>query len=79
MIRLCAGDLLLAIGSEDCSVCLVGVSPQNSTLHVLKTLTGHLSTVKALSSSRGSRGVVLFSGGARASLKAWLVPPGESE
>ena len=43
---------------------------------VLKTLQGHISSVRALSSSPSCHGNcrLLFSGGARASLKAWLVP-----
>ena len=58
-------------------MCLVAISPLNSFLRVLKTLTGHLSSVKALSSSESFLGKdrkILFSGGARASLKAWSLP-----
>ena len=43
---------------------------------VLTTLQGHISSVKALSSSPshlGSSCKLLFSGGARASLKVWLI------
>ena len=58
-------------------MCLAAISPFNSSLRVLKTLTGHLSSVKALSSSESFLRInrkILFSGGARASLKAWSIP-----
>ena len=67
------GELLLAVGSEDCTIALVAASP-HSRPSVLTTLTGHLSSVKALTSSQGHYGQLLFSGGARASLKAWSIP-----
>ena len=54
-------------------------SPSDTDYHsvrVLTTLQGHISSVKALSSSPshlGSSCKLLFSGGARASLKVWLI------
>lgn len=82
---LASGRALLAVGSEDCSVCLLDVCPlDKAPLKVLHNLQGHISSVKALtsSSSSGSSGSstgpdggrsLLFSGGARASLKVWSV------
>jgi len=70
--------MLFAAGSEDSSIALVTVAPLCSKLTVLKFLTGHLSSVKALASSQGCNGSLLFSGGARASLKAWSIPSCES-
>ncbi len=71
-----AGELLLAVGSEDCTIALVAASPHTRP-SLLATLTGHLSSVKALTSSQGHHGQLLFSGGARASLKAWNIPSGK--
>lgn len=71
-----AGELLLAVGSEDCTIALVAASPHTRP-SLLATLTGHLSSVKALTSSQGHHGQLLFSGGARASLKAWSIPSGK--
>ena len=72
------GRALVAVGSEDCSICLLRVcpdkvpSPGSSSLEVLCMLQGHISSVKALSSSHAGR-TLLFSGGSRASLKVWSV------
>jgi WD40 repeat protein len=67
----------VAVGSEDCSVCLVRVHPvatshSGASLEVLCTLQGHTSSVRALCTSRATRSL-LFSGGARASLKVWSI------
>lgn len=70
------GSVLLALGSEDTSVTLLSATPHSRPV-VLTTLTGHLSSVRALSSSPCPNGLLLFSGGARASLKAWSIPLGE--
>ena len=48
-----------------------------ASIHVLNNLQGHISSVRALTSSQSScqqQSKLLFSGGARASLKVWLVP-----
>ncbi len=71
----CIGELLLAVGGEDCTVGLVVVTPHTRPT-LLTTLTGHTSCVKALASSQGNCGTLLFSGGARAMLKAWIIPSG---
>lgn len=66
----------MAVGSEDCSICLLKLCPeavsQPGSLEVVHSLQGHVSSVKALSSSCCER-ILLFSGGARASLKVWSV------
>lgn len=74
------GKALVAVGSEDCSICLLrlcleeSLSPRGNCLEVLHTLQGHVSSVKALDTSSSSSGkLLLFSGGARASLKVWSV------
>lgn len=46
--------------------------PGGATLQVAHTLQGHTSSVRALSASRSARRL-LFSGGARASLKVWSI------
>lgn len=74
----------MAVGGEDCNVCLVRVQPDSSSggscsdgsLRVTHSLQGHASSVRALStsfSSSSSSKRLLFSGGARASLKVWSV------
>ena len=75
----------MAVGSEDCSVSLVRICPgcEDTTecIKVVKTLQGHISTVRALSSSVSGNGEgkkLLFSGGARASLKVWSIETGTS-
>ena len=72
---------MVAVGSEDCSVCLVNLlpSPDGHTLGVKteRFLQGHISSVRALSTSQSTQGplhqTLLFSGGARASLKVWKI------
>ena len=66
------------MGSEDCSVCLLRVCPDEGdgggSLEVLHMLQGHVSSVKALTSSSSEPdNTLLFSGGSRASLKVWSV------
>lgn len=67
----------LAVGSEDCDISIVKIHPQSHVpIQVVRTLQGHVSSVRALScssSSCDSRKRLLFSGGARASLKAWSI------
>ena len=79
----CTGSHLVAVGSEDCTVSLVRLCPgsEDTTrcIKVVGTLQGHISSVRALScspSGRNDGNRLLFSGGARASLKAWNVGPG---
>ena len=75
------GRALVAVGSEDSSICLVRVCPHRlpspGSLEVLHMLQGHASSVKALCSSRADK-ILLFSGGSRASLKVWTVGKLES-
>ena len=71
------GSALVAVGSEDCNICLLRVcsdevSSPNS-LQVLQTLQGHVSSVKALSCSSCGEKKLLFSGGSRASVKVWTI------
>ena len=77
------GNHLVAVGSEDCSVTLARICPgRKNNIKVIRTLQGHISSVRALSSSVGVRGEdkkLLFSGGARASLKVWCIGLGMSE
>lgn len=73
-----SGRGLLAVGSEDCTVCLLRLHPASDALEVSHTLQGHASSVKALSVSRSARHL-LFSGGARASLKVWSIGEGVSK
>ena len=79
------GNHLVAVGSEDCTVSLVRLRPGRSEntapcIKVVATLQGHISSVRALSCSQSDRSGgsnrLLFSGGARASLKVWSVGPG---
>ena len=70
----------MAVGSEDCTVSLVRICPgcEDTTqcIKVVKTLQGHISSVKALSCSVSGKDEdkkLLFSGGARASLKVWSI------
>lgn len=105
------GGGLVAVGSEDCTICLLALQPSRilhsqviaiqdyitlimnmsvcalhslthaadtgyCSLRVMKVLQGHISSVKALSSSRSCVSdscKLLFSGGARASLKVWQI------
>lgn len=79
-----AGSHLVAVSSEDCTVSLVRLCPQNEDttqcIKVVDVLQGHISSVRALSCSPSGRSdakrQLLFSGGARASLKVWCVGPG---
>lgn len=80
-----AGRHLVAVGSEDCSVSLVRICPgcddNAECIKVVKTLQGHISSVRALSCSVSGNGEgkkLLFSGGARASLKVWSIETGTS-
>ncbi len=76
---------MVAVGSEDSTISLVQLCPRESSslcgaLTVLHTLQGHLSSVRALSTSAsGKNQLLLFSGGARASLKVWSIKVGEEE
>ncbi len=76
LISLPFGEALVAVGSEDCSICLLKVHSETDnlcdSLEVRHTLQGHVSSVKALSSSSSTR-TLLFSGGARARLKVWSI------
>lgn len=70
----------MAIGSEDCTVSLVRICPGSEDvtqcIKVVKTLQGHISSVRALSCSVSGIDKdkkILFSGGARASLKVWSI------
>ena len=69
----------MAVGSEDCSLCLLSLQPSSDgdSLDVSERrfLQGHISTVRALSTSpSGQRShTLLFSGGGRASLKVWKI------
>ena len=79
----CTGSHLVAVGSEDCTVSLVRLCPRSEDttqcIKVVATLQGHISSVRALSCSPSVRSDgrrLLFSGGARASLKVWSVGPG---
>lgn len=72
------GRALVAVGSEDCNVCLLHVCPDKvssaGSLEVLHMLQGHVSSVRALSMCSSCTGrILLFSGGSRASLKVWSV------
>ena len=75
------GSAVAAVGSEDCSVCLVNLQPSSGghtlAMKTEKFIQGHISSVRALSTSRSMRGLLhqtlLFSGGARASLKVWKI------
>lgn len=76
----------MAVGSEDCSVSLVRICPgceeTTECIKVVKTLQGHISSVRALSCSVSGNGEgkkLLFSGGARASLKVWSIETGTSD
>jgi hypothetical protein len=79
------GGAVVAVGSEDCSVCLLNLQPSSDghSLDISRTrfIHGHISTVRALSTSpsRRENHTLLFSGGARASLKTWNITGGESE
>lgn len=75
------GSAVIAVGSEDCSVCLLSLhpSPDGHSLAVKteRFIQGHISSVRALGTSRSVQGpphqILLFSGGARASLKVWKI------
>ena len=62
-----SGEPLDSSGSSEPHFC--GGIP----LQVIHTLQGHASCVKALSTSRSAAKRLLFSGGARASLKVWSI------
>jgi WD40 repeat protein len=74
---------LVAVGSEDCSLCLLSLQPSSDSdsldVSERRFLQGHISTVRALSTSPSGRRshTLLFSGGARASLKVWKIRVGE--
>ena len=77
----CTGRHLVAVGSEDCTISLVRLCPGSATqyIKVVATLQGHISSVRALSCSPSGwsdGNKLLFSGGARASLKVWGIGPG---
>ena len=68
------------MGSEDCTVCLLSLQPSpdghSLAVRVRRFVQGHISSVRALSTSLSSRPPLqqlLFSGGARASVKVWKV------
>ena len=77
-----AGRHLVAVGSEDCTVSLVKICPgfedPSGCIEVVRTLQGHISSVRALCCSNGADKNLLFSGGARASLKVWSIRLGMS-
>lgn len=72
---------MIAVGSEDCSVCLLSLQPscdgRSVALKTERFVQGHISSVRALSTSQSVQGpphqILLFSGGARASLKVWKI------
>ena len=70
----------MAVGSEDCTVSLVRICPGSvdatQCIKVVRTLQGHISSVRALGCSNGVDRKLLFSGGARASLKVWSIRQG---
>ena len=74
---------MVAVGSEDSSICLLSLrsSSDSGSLAVKseRFIQGHISSVRALSTSssvQGGGSRLLFSGGARASLKAWRINVG---
>ena len=71
------GSAVAAVGSEDCCVCLVSLQPSSDgymmAMKAEKFVQGHISSVRALSTSQSMRGPLLFSGGAKASLKVWKI------
>ena len=74
------GSGLIAVGSEECTICILRVEipsgESSMSIRCIQTLQGHLSSVRALASTPSGLHPdhkLLFSGGARASVKAWLL------
>ena len=69
------------MGSEDTNINLLRLHPReilhDISLDLIHTIQGHVSSVKALSCSQSSDKSLLFSGGARASLKVWSISVSE--
>ena len=72
---------MVAVGSEDCSICLLSLQPdpegRSLAVKTERFVQGHISSVRALSTSQSAQESthqqLLFSGGARASLKVWRI------
>ena len=71
---------MVAVGSEDTTICLLNLQSSSDGCSVAlkneRFVHGHISSVRALSTSPSNHGrchTLMFSGGARASLKVWRI------